>query len=122
MNNLVAVFIGGGAGSLARYGVSMLVVKLAPKAIFPLATLVSNVASCLIFSLVLLFVSEKASVSFPLRLLLLTGFCGGFSTFSAFSYETAELLRSGNITYAAANILLSLICCFAVIWFIYPKQ
>ena len=117
LNNLVAVFIGGGIGSLLRFGVSLLVMQYS-RSVFPLATLVSNVLSCVIFGLVVYFMDGKATTDTSLKLLLLTGLCGGFSTFSAFSYETVELIKGGNTMYAAANIFISVAACFGIIYFL----
>ena len=117
MYNLVAVFIGGGFGSLARYGISEWV-KLNFKTAFPLATFVSNVLSCLVLALTILLLNEKIALQHALRLLILVGFCGGFSTFSSFSFETVELFKTGNISYAVINILISVSSCFALIYFI----
>ncbi len=54
----------------------------------------------------------------PLRMLLLTGFCGGFSTFSAFSFETVELMRTGQMTFAVLNVAVSITVCFLAIYFL----
>ncbi len=116
MNNIIIVFLGGGVGSLARYGVSVLTYRFF-KPNFPVATLTSNVLSCVILALAVALFSEKfASHDAPLKLLIVIGFCGGFSTFSSFSFETVELIRSGNMAYAIANILISVAACTGVIF------
>ena len=117
MKNLLLVFVGGGFGSLARYGVS-LITKVFFNTAFPLATLISNITSCLILALVVLITSQKQIESNSLKLLLIAGFCGGFSTFSTFSFETVELFRNGNTGYAIANIAISIILCVGLIHFI----
>jgi len=112
--NLVYVFIGGGLGSLLRYGISLLV-KRNFAAVFPVATLVSNLLSCILLVLTYNFLVSKGENNM-LKLLLITGFCGGFSTFSAFSFETVELIRTGNTLFAILNILLSLFCCLGLVY------
>ena len=117
MNNLFAVFIGGGVGSLARYGISEYV-KINFTTAFPLATLVSNVLSCLILALTIYFLKEKISVQPTIHLVLIVGFCGGFSTFSSFSFETVELIKSGNFAFVVTNILVSVSVCLSLMYFI----
>ena len=117
MNNLLLVFLGGGLGSIVRYGISEFV-RSNFKSVFPLATLCSNVISCVILALAVGFFNEKIGLNPTLRLLILAGFCGGFSTFSTFSYETVELMRSGNMIIAIANILISITVCVALIYFL----
>lgn len=117
LTNLFAVFIGGGIGSVVRFGISMLMVNYY-RTIFPIATLCSNILSCLVLGLVVYLVGEKLNIEIPMRLLIITGFCGGFSTFSAFSYETVELIKSGNTIYAIMNVVISMIVCFGIIFFL----
>ncbi|MDQ3048481.1 MAG: fluoride efflux transporter CrcB [Bacteroidota bacterium] len=117
MNNLLLIFLGGGLGSVVRYGIST-VVRNNFKTAFPLATLCSNVLSCLILALAVVLLSGKLNVNPSLRFFLIIGFCGGFSTFSAFSYETIELMRSGNVTFAILNVFISIAVCFSLIYFI----
>ena len=113
--NLLFVFIGGGLGSAARFGISLLLANIS-KPVFPVATLCSNVLSCAVLGLTVFLLGEKMNTEMPLRLLIITGFCGGFSTFSAFSYETAELMKSGNVAYAIVNVLLSVSVCLGIIY------
>ena len=109
------VFIGGGLGSLARYGVSVFV-KSNFQFVFPLATLVSNIISCVVLAIVVGIFSEKILTNNSLAVLIVIGFCGGFSTFSTFSFETVELFRSGNSGIAIANILISITACLGIIF------
>ncbi len=105
MKEITLVFLGGGAGSLARYWVG----KLYPSGFsaFPFATLTANFLSCVVFGLVLMLGVEKINLSYSLKLLLITGFCGGFSTYSSFAFETLTLFKSGNTGLATGNILLN---------------
>lgn len=107
MNTWIAVFIGGGAGSVVRLAVSRAVQALAPGVLFPWATLASNLlATGLLAWLVLRFQVHEAGKE-QWRALLAIGFCGGFSTFSAFSLENHQLLRDGFHGMAALNIGIS---------------
>ncbi len=117
MNNLLFVFLGGGLGSIARYGISEMV-KSNFKTAFPVATLCSNVISCLILALTVGIFSYKTGSNSALKLLIVVGFCGGFSTFSSFSYETVELMRTGNTLIAIANIVISVTVCIGLIYFL----
>lgn len=104
----VYVFIGGGLGSLMRYGISLLMKGLV-RLDFPFATFLSNILACLILGLLVYVLQIRSNAPAWLDQLLIIGFCGGFSTFSTFSHETVELMDRGHYAVAIVNIALSLI-------------
>ena len=115
--NALAVFIGGGLGSVLRYQFGLHVIKLGWMS--PWGTLLANVLATAIL-LGLLAHQSNAEVSSKwsssVMLLLTTGFCGGFSTFSAFSADTLQLAQSHGFTWAAGNVACNLLLCLAVGW------
>ena len=113
------VFLGGGIGSALRYFIGTLFSK--STLALPIATLCSNVLSCFIFAFALFVFNEKLHTSGSLKLFLLTGICGGLSTFSTFSYETFELLKQHNYIWASANIILSVILCVLIFYIFIVK-
>ena len=111
---LFYIALGGAAGTLARYGMGGLAQRFS--ALFPFGTLTINVTGSFILGFVMRFLLATTA-SPELRASLTIGFCGGFTTFSTFSYETATLLEDGEIGRAAAyvlsSVLLSLLATFA---------
>ena len=112
---IAAVFIGGGLGSLCRYGISLTIIRTA-SAQLPWATIVANVLSCLVMAIALGYFADRISEGSWQRLFLLVGFCGGFSTFSTFSIENFQLMRDGHTGFLLANVLLSVVLCMLVFW------
>ena len=107
------VFIGGGLGSICRYGIARWLSQSGY--IFPMATFLANAISCIILG-TLIGLSLRGILGPNYRILLISGFCGGFSTFSTFSAETFELFQSGQHLHALANIFFSLILCLFCIY------
>jgi len=119
MLNITWVFIGGGIGSVLRYLIGLQFSKSTLS--LPVATLLANLISCFIFAIALWFFNAKLQSSGSLKLFLLTGICGGLSTFSAFSYETFELLKQHNYVWASTNIILSLFLCLLIFYIFIGK-
>ncbi len=106
MNNLLWVALGGALGASARYGVGLLLQR--PSLSVPLATLAVNALGCLLAGACMSW-SERHQLAPSLRVFLLTGALGGFTTFSAFGVETIALQRAGKPGLALANVALQLI-------------
>ena len=120
MISTIAVFFGGGFGALVRYFISKLLSQYY-QGYLPVSTLFSNLISCLVVGLFLVFLSESKFLNQNMKLFIIVGFCGGLSTFSTFSLETIELLKSGNYYWAIVNVALSILLCFGLLLFFYKK-
>jgi len=103
MKILVLVGIGGFLGSVARYITQQSVGKFMP-VIFPYGTLTVNIAGSLMIGIIYGLMDRSNLMSAEWRIFLATGFCGGFTTFSSFSYETLTLLRDGEYMFAGLYV------------------
>jgi CrcB protein len=112
--NFLSVFLGGGTGCVIRYLIGLGFQRTSSS--LPWATFLSNISACLIFALVILFLKTQEISGPNLRLLILTGFCGGLSTFSSFGYETFLLLKQGMMLCAFSNIILSSALCILIFY------
>lgn len=103
----VVVFFGSGLGGLVRFAVS----KNFNSENFPWATLCSNIFACFVLGIAISLAENKGMISPTTKLFLTVGFCGGFSTFSTFSFDTLQLIQSGNYYAAVINIFGSVVLC-----------
>ncbi|MFM1848620.1 MAG: fluoride efflux transporter CrcB [Pseudomonadota bacterium] len=103
------VACGGAAGSAMRFMASAMVAGLFPESRYPWGTTFVNIIGCALLGFLVELFSARFAVSLEMKLFLLTGFLGGFTTFSAFGLETATLLRSGEFFTAALSVLLQVV-------------
>lgn len=108
-SNILLVGLGGGVGSMLRY-----LCQRALNLSFPYGTLIVNIAGCLLIGVLWGLFSKQ--VDEQRRLLLVTGFCGGFTTFSSFTYEGVEMLMENRwfifVLYTAASVFLGLLATY----------
>jgi CrcB protein len=120
MNMLLAVAVGGGAGSVARYWLAGWVQPA--NAAFPYGILVVNILGGLLMGMVVELGALKLNLSPEMRAFLTTGILGGFTTFSTFSLDSALLLQKGEYALAAAyvigSVVLSIAALFVGLWMI----
>lgn len=105
MRTLLLVALGGATGSALRYLIWIYTPRT--ESGFPMATFAVNVIGCLIIGILTAFLFRSPNET--LRLLLATGFCGGFTTFSAFGVESVQLILNGKTAVAIAYIAASLV-------------
>ena len=107
------VLLGGAAGTLARYVVSVLTLAISRE--LPWGTIIVNVTGSFVIGLfgTLTLAQGRFPLSENARLFVMVGFCGGYTTFSSFSLQTLDLLRSGAIARAGINIGASVVLCVA---------
>jgi CrcB protein len=112
MKPIIIIWLGGGLGSLLRYWMQIGVNRYTTVS-FPAGTLLVNITGCFIIGILYGLSNKYTWLTFEWRLFLVTGFCGGFTTFSSFSYESISLFRQGNyiyfILYAVLSVILGLL-------------
>lgn len=118
MKNFLLVFIGGGFGSGLRYLISKYLNSSLGS--FPIGTFTVNIIGSLLIGLILGYAAKENSLSQNQVLLLATGFCGGFTTFSAFAHENFQFLKTGDImqfsAYTIGSVVVGLIAVFIGIY------
>ncbi len=116
LKTFLLIFLGGGFGSVFRYGTSLLTQKFYTNS-FPLATFLVNIVGCFLIGLMVGFSDKLITANTDLRFLFITGFCGGYTTFSAFGYENFQLLQNNQTLLALTYIGLSIIMGLVAVWF-----
>lgn len=113
IRNFLLVGLGGALGTMLRYGTGLVIGSKN----FPLATLLINVIGSFVIGIVIAYSLRSESFAVNWKLFLATGICGGFTTFSAFSFENLQLLQNGKFAmfalYIAGSLLLGLLAVWA---------
>jgi CrcB protein len=116
VKTVLAVGIGGLMGSLARYKLGGLILHHTAEWRFPLSTFAVNLLGCGLVGILAGIAAHRHGLSPELRLFLITGFCGGFTTFSAFGLETVYLLRRHEASWALMNVVASVVAGVVAVW------
>jgi len=115
MKPLLLVFLGGGLGSTLRYGLSKYLNSTVTG--IPYGTFAANILGSLLIGIILGIAAKNDSISQNTMLLLATGFCGGFTTFSTFAYENHVFLKSGDFGMFALYTIASFVIGFGAVFF-----
>ena len=115
MKEAIVLFIGGGAGSLLRYGAQVLLHERIHPYSFPWSTFSVNLIGSFLIGL-FYALAERYHLSAETRLALTTGLCGGFTTFSTFSHDCLQMLRQGYVGPFLLYALVSLVLGIIAVW------
>ena len=111
MKSFLLVFLGGGLGSGLRYLVSIAMNQYSK--VLPYGTFIVNILGCVLIGLILGYAQKENTLTSNQTLLLATGFCGGFTTFSAFANENLELIKNGELfnfsVYTIGSVLIGIL-------------
>ena len=114
MKSFLLVFLGGGLGSSLRYLVTIAMNQYSK--VLPFGTFTVNMLGCLLIGLILGYAQKDNTLTSNQTLLLATGFCGGFTTFSAFANENLELIKNGEIfnfsVYTIGSVLIGILAVY----------
>lgn len=112
LTHLLLIGLGGGLGSIVR----VLVNEITPVGRLPWGTMAANVAGSLIIGWVLARLGPPGESNGHWQAFLAFGFCGGFTTFSSFSWQTLEQLRQGQVGVALLHVVVSVLICVGATW------
>ena len=115
LKSILLVGLGGGAGSILRYLAYLLSHRIFGDK-FPFGTIIVNIVGCLIVGILIGLLGKLNPADVNMKMLLITGFCGGFTTFSALSAESLAMIESGNILTAILYIAGSVIIGLLAVW------
>jgi CrcB protein len=119
MMGYLIVFLGAGIGGALRHGTNLFAARLAGLS-FPYGTMAINIVGSLLMGLCAAYFAFKGDASQPWRLFLTTGILGGFTTFSAFSLDSAVLWERGDVLgaalYVLGSVILSILALFLALW------
>ena len=114
MKSFLLVFLGGGLGSALRYLVVSTMNQYSK--VLPFGTFTVNILGCLLIGMILGYAQKENTLTSNQILLLATGFCGGFTTFSAFANENLELIKNGEIfnfsVYTIGSVLIGILAVY----------
>jgi fluoride exporter len=116
MMNIVVVGLGGCLGSVMRYLMVNEVGRLFPNSAFPYGTLAVNMIGCFVIALIGELGAGRAFLTAEMRLFLFVGILGGFTTFSAFGYETFYFIKTSQFHLAFLNVTLQIVLGLAAVW------
>ena len=116
IKTIIYIGLGGAIGSVFRYLTSVLVSKYWNQS-FPLATFLTNVLGCFIIGIIIGLLEKNNLANGNLKWFLVTGFCGGYTTFSTFGIENHSLLQSNQSLLAFSSIALSVVLGIFAVWF-----
>ncbi|MFZ5697154.1 MAG: fluoride efflux transporter CrcB [Pseudomonadota bacterium] len=113
---ILAVAIGGAIGSVGRYLINTVWLPAAGPHALPWGTLTANIAGSFLYGLLFAVLTAYLPASGTLRVGLLAGFLGGFTTFSSFSFESLQLIQEGRAVIAMVYVVASVVSCLLALW------
>jgi CrcB protein len=116
MQKLLLAGLGGFVGSAARYSIGVLLARTTAALTFPIATLLVNVTGSFLIGLLLGTTPARNWLNDDMRVFVIVGILGGFTTFSSFSMDTLQLWRETNAARAGLNVLLNVVLCLTAVW------
>jgi len=116
LKTILYIALGGGLGSVLRYLTAVVMNKYVQSS-FPYTTFVTNVVGCLLVGLFFGYLEKHNALSQDLKFFLITGFCGGYTTFSTFSHENMQLMQTNQMVTVFLYISLSVFVGLMATWF-----